>query len=478
MADIERTLVSKVIQTGELPDVMARGIKVDHFADAECQEVWDWAMHFHRRHGQAPSPAVLREEFPDFGMVVNRDPVSYHLERFIKKVKERTAIDLVREYHTIIEDPDMIDDIEIHALTMARQLAEILPAPRASRFSDKQRVGEYERRQQEGILHGILFGIPAIDSVLLGIQPHEMLTIAAYMGVGKSILMAYIAYMAYLQRKTSLFVSLEMESEAVLRRIDVMASNVRYQALKALELDSGEKEQWEKILERAHEDRHERDIIIRDDIRDCTADMVWAETMRYKPDLVCVDYLELMSVPRSHGNGTQQGWEKVSSAGMALKQNARVMKIPIITAAQVNRDGGRDKVTLANVGHQSIGKHSDIMLGLSQDEEQETQGEMDVISLKVRDGKKPRTTMRWALDTMDIRQKGVEDRFPDRKGGGKKTTTRAERQRQQLGIKRTAGDKTNPFSERAGKKAKPRQRTVVNRKTKPKVRSFKDKVAV
>lgn len=450
MADVERALISKTIQAGELPDVIARGVKEEHFADPEVREVWDYSLDFWRRHKETPSPAVIRDEFPDFGLVTTRDPVSYHLERFVRKVKERAAIDLVREYHTIIEDPDMIDEIELYALEMARQLTEMVPAPRATRFSDKSRYDDYKQRQEAGEILGILLGIPTIDAVMLGLQPHEIATIVAYMGVGKSILMQHIAYSAYLQHKTSLLISLEMEAEAILRRIDVMATNFKYHALKALELGVGDEEQWKRMLERAHEERHERDIIVRDDIPNCTADNVMAETMRYQPDLVLVDYLELMKVPKGFG---ASHWEAVSHAGQALKQSARILKIPHITAAQLSREGSKkDNVTLANVGYQSIGKHSDVVVGLAQDDEMEASSEMDVLLLKMRDGKKTKATMRWALETMDIREKGVEERFPE-KGGKKKRNKalvgRERRQRQHLEVKRTMGDRRNPWHDRA-----------------------------
>lgn len=434
-------------------DVIARGITADHFADEDCADVFDWALEFQKEHGATPSINVLKDEFPKFKANVSKDPLSYHMERFVNKVKERMAIELVRDFHDALEDPEEIPNIELRALEMARALTEVVPAPRATRFSDKERVDEYDRRQETGEMHGILFGIPTIDEEMLGIQPHEIATVVAYMGVGKSILMAYIAYNAYLQGKTSLFISLEMEAEALLRRIDVMASNIKYHALKALELDQGDRQKWEQILERAHQDRHQRDIIIRDDIPNCTADNVWAETYRYKPDLVIVDYLELMKTPRGVAS---QHWEKVSFSGTQLKQNARTMRVPIITAAQLTRDGGKGEVTLANVGYQSVGKHSDIVIGLRQDDEMAEAQEMEALTLKNRDGKKPNATLRWQLERMDIGEIGVAERFPKRSQKTQSLIGPERHKARQLEIARARGaarqeGKSNPFTKHSKK---------------------------
>jgi hypothetical protein len=449
--DIERSLLAKAFNSGELENVIARGIDPDHFADLECKEVYEFGMEFMRAHKATPSLRIVRDEFPDFAPPISKDPLSYHLERFIHWVKERKAVELVRGFHDAIEDPDQVKEIELVALEMARTLAEVVPAPRASRFSEgMRRKSDYERKKATGEFPGIYLGIPTIDKIMEGLQPHELAVIAAYFGKGKSLLMAYIAYSAYLEGKSSIIISLEMEADAILRRLDVMASHVKYHALKALELDVGEKEQWERILEQAEKDRHERDIIVRDDIHNCTVDKVMAETIRYKPDVVFVDYLELMSSPARSG----ALWERVNSNAVGLKQNARIMRIPHITAAQLDRQAGKGEVTLSNVSHQSIGKTADVLLGLSQDEEQEMRNELDVLLLKYRDGRRGSATMRWDLDRMLIGEKGVEERFPSRRT--KPLIGSERRKKQRLEIARTVGEagRDNPFGRKSNPFAK------------------------
>lgn len=448
--DVERTLLWKAIQKGNLADVVAKGFKSEHFADPDVREVFDYGLDFMAEHGESPTTQIVKTEFPEFSAQVSKAPLTYLSKEFEKQVKERKAIELVRDYMDAIEDPDEIQNIEIRALDMARQLTEVVPSPRISRFSDKHRVDEYERKKKIGDIHGIYMGIPTLDEITMGIRPHELVTIAAYMGVGKSTLMQYIAYSAYLQGKKVLFVSLEMDADEIWNRIDVMASGVKYHSLAAYELSHGEKEAWKKVLDRAHENRHEQDIMIRDDIKNCTVDDVLAETMRHKPDLVIVDYLELMKTPRGVSS---QHWEKVSFSGEGLKQNARVMKIPHLTAAQLTRDGGKGEVTLATVGYQSVGKHSDIVLGLSQDEEQEARQEMKVIGLKFRRGPKRTALMRWELERMDIGEKGVEERFPIRSDAQSMIGHKRKKARQ-LEVARTTGGKANPYAKKTKAKAR------------------------
>jgi replicative DNA helicase len=448
LADIERLIIWKALSTGELPQLISRGIEVDHFVDEDVQDVYEYSLKFLREHKQPPSISAVKEQFPKFNAKLSTDPLDYHIKKFTRKVKERKAIELVRAYHEALEDPDEIDEIELRALEMARELIAVVPASRASRLSEGQsRKREYDRRKKEGIQHGTMMGIPSFDEIMLGIQPHELVVVGGYMGRGKTTLMQFFALNAYLQGKTVLFVSLEVEAEQILRKFDVMLSNVRYRALKALELDAGEEKAWTAILEKCESDKAERDIIVRDDLQNCTTDKIAAEVIREKPDFLCVDYLEEMTAPRGI-----MGWEAISRNGRDLKQHARVKKISTVTATQLNREGGKGEVTLSTLGYQSIGKQADTLLGMSQDDDQAAQYEMDVLLLKHRDGPSNKTaTMDWKLDTMQIKEKGSAESFPLRVSKRRLTKTDREKE-QRLQLAQTMKDKPNPFSARANKK--------------------------
>lgn len=279
MADIEKLILWKALSTGELPKLASRGLEVEHFVDENVQNIYEWALDFSKQYGQPPSISAVKEEFPRFKAKLSSDPLDSHIKKFVRKVKERKAIELVRAYHEILEDPDEIDNIEMHALEMARELTEVVPAPRSGRLSDGlARKYEYDRRKKEGIRHGVMMGVPSFDEITLGTQPHELVVIGGYLGRGKTTLMQLFALNAYLQGKVVLFISLEVEEEMILRKFDVMLSNVRYRALKALELDAGEEEAWTKILERCEADKMERDIIVRDNIPNCVSGETLVQT--------------------------------------------------------------------------------------------------------------------------------------------------------------------------------------------------------
>ena len=415
--DIESALVGKAIASGDFTDVIGRGIEAEHFADDDIRDVFEWTSDFYTRYRQSPTMTAVREEFPDFKPKLSKNPLGYHIDKFVDHVRERVAVEQVRAYHELLEDPEAIREIEVHALEMARVLSEVVPEPRVHRFGADamRRHEEYKRRQAEGIEHGIMIGVPTIDKVTLGQQPHELCVYAGYMGTGKTTMQQHHCLSAYLKMRIALFISLEVEAEQILRKFDVMLSNVRYHAMKALELDVGEEEQWTKILERADSEKMEREIYILDDIKNCTPEKVAQRTLRYKPDIVFVDYLEEMRTARI--NKGMQGWEGIAENARGLKQNARLFKIPVVTATQLNREGGKGEVTLSSVSHQSAGKVADMLIGMKQDEEMYDSNEMELLLLKYRDGqrltRKP-VLLKWDLERGIVKEKGHEERFPMR----------------------------------------------------------------
>jgi replicative DNA helicase len=394
VADVETTLVWSAIQNGDLADVLTRGIEAEHFADDEVADVYLWASDFYALHKRPPTSEAMSNEFPHFKARLSKEPTKYHADRFIRQVKERKAEECLRDFFDRMEDPEDIDDIEIHAIDFANQLAELVPAPRAQYFGKgaKARKERYDRRKRDGEKPGLMLGIPKYDAIMVGLQDHEMLVYAGPPGAGKTTGMQHTTMNAYLQGRTGLFVSLEVEAEQVLRKFDVMLSSVSYLSMKALAMDAPDERRWTEILERAENDSVERDIIIRDDIKNCTVEKVTAETIRHKPGLVIVDYLEEMRSRKGLSD-----WESVRENARGLKQQARVTRIPHITGTQINRDG--------DTAHQSIHKIADAIIQLYPDDEDEKV--MLYRLLKYRDGpSRAEVLMEWDLDRMRIQQSG------------------------------------------------------------------------
>jgi replicative DNA helicase len=399
--DAERALISKAVHTGQIERLISMGITEEHFLDPEVLDVWKFMCDHVRKYRSAPSIFVVRERFPSHQFEVVQDSLDYVRDRFIGWFKRRTSIELLHDLAAAVEDPDQIMDIEARFNEAARRLSQAVPSAEISRFSDmKKRIEEYERRKEAGEAHGIMMGIADFDELTLGMQPHEYVSIVGWQGTGKSTLAQWLMFNAYAQGHTPMYISLEMECEALFRKWDVMATQMEYQALKALNLSDDEKRKWEEMAERVA--KAPNDIIAFDDVRGCTVDRVYADTVKYGPGLVCVDYLTLMQTHRSAGKDSSM-WEKVTYLTQALKQNARTLKVPLIGVAQTNINSADEGAELQNISYsRSIGQDSDLVLGLHQSVKMKEQRQMQVRMLKNRDGATRTTELFWKMGTMEF----------------------------------------------------------------------------
>lgn len=388
--DTARALVSKAIQTQAVEDVISENIGVEHFPENdESRAVWETITQHWGQYGAAPSLDAIRQAHPDFKLELTSDVLPYVIKQFKNDFKRRKAITLGRDYRDAIDDPNRIEDIGVIAFEMARQLNESFPTPELHRFSDmKNRIEDYDRRLEDGVEPGTKINIPTIDDWTQGIRDHDFWVIMAFLNVGKSTLMQWIFYQLYLNGKTPLMISLEMGGQELLERFDSMAAHVRHKAIMAMQMDSDDREKWERMAERADEDKHERDIIIRDDIYDCTVDRIQAEIARWKPDLCGIDYIGLMHAP---GGAAIKNYEKVQYNTRRIKQMARVGRVPILAAAQANRDG-HINLSIENTA-ESIGvaQDCDVMIGLeAQGEDEVRRSRIEGLLLKNRKGPKKR----------------------------------------------------------------------------------------
>jgi replicative DNA helicase len=413
--DVERALIAKAVQTGQVERLISMGVEEDHFADPEVRQVFAISVRHLRQFKTPPSMEAMRKaldetELQGYTFDVASDSLEYLAVEFIKQVKRRATIHAIRDIAKVVdEQPQEHSELDAIFLEKARELSRLVPSTRIARLSEvDQRIAAYNALVESGEPPGIPMGIPVFDALTQGVRKHEFISIAGWQGTGKSTLLLHIFFHAYLLGKTPLIVSLEMEAEAILRKVDVMATNFEYTAMKALKLGEGDLRKWEEWGERAQNAKN--DIIILDDLGRCTVDKIYAETVRYAPDMVGVDYVSLMDAPRF-----QATWEKVTYLTRELKMNARNLGIPVFAVAQTNINSAQDGAQLENIAYsRSIGQDSDAVIGLWSDERMQAMNKMELRLLKNRDGKPGKTWMYWEPERMVFREWTPDDMWRER----------------------------------------------------------------
>jgi replicative DNA helicase len=408
MPDYEGQLISKVAQNGGINDLISQGIEDRHFADETNRKVWKFLSKHTRTYKESPSFEVIKEEFPNYEWDLVSEPTEFVRDRFITAVKRREAIEAFNDLAEILDENkyEEVSRIDELFLDKAKDLAQIVPSANISRFSSMpQRIQTYRLRKESGIKPGISFGIPRLDELTLGLQPHEYVTIAGWTGVGKTTLALVFAINHYVEGYTPMIVSLEMGEEELHRKLDAIAVGLKQHAMKEMTLSPNDMKKWEEYADKV--DRVTNDIIIID-VDFATPEKVYAEIARWKPDVTIVDYVQLLQAP----NYMRTSWEKIGYTSQMLKAAARQLKVPVYGLAQTNADSADDGARLTNMaGSKDIGKHSDIVLALNQTEEMKSLKKLEIRVEKNRGGPKDNIDMYWDQRSATFRQWTTTDAY-------------------------------------------------------------------
>lgn len=187
--------------------------------------------------------------------------------------------------------------------------------------------------RQKGVVTGIATGFLDLDYRTAGLQPSDLILIAARPSMGKTAFVLNIAqHIAFKLNLTAAIFSLEMSKEQLVNRLFSLQSSVDAQNLRTGQLND---EEWEKLIESAG-------VIGRSNLFiDDTPGISIAELrtkcrklkLEHNLSIVIIDYLQLMS-----GSGRSDSrQQEISDISRALKGLARELHVPVVALSQLSR---------------------------------------------------------------------------------------------------------------------------------------------
>ena len=186
----------------------------------------------------------------------------------------------------------------------------------------------------KGNVTGIATGFIDLDYRTAGMQPSDLVLIAARPSMGKTAFVLNIAqYVAFKQNQTVAIFSLEMSKEQLVNRLFSLESHVDSQHLRTGNLSDME---WEKLIESAGVIGQSNLII--DDTPGISISELRSKCRKYKLEhnlqMIIIDYLQLMS---GSGRGTDSRQQEISDISRSLKALARELNVPVIALSQLSR---------------------------------------------------------------------------------------------------------------------------------------------
>lgn len=188
--------------------------------------------------------------------------------------------------------------------------------------------------KNKGNVTGVATGFIDLDYKTAGMQPSDLILVAARPSMGKTAFVLNIAqYVAFKMNLTVAIFSLEMSKEQLVNRLFSLESRVDSQHLRTGNLSDAE---WEKLIESAGVIGKSNLII--DDTPGISISELRSKCRKYKLEhnlqMIIIDYLQLMS---GSGRGSDSRQQEISDISRSLKALARELNVPVIALSQLSR---------------------------------------------------------------------------------------------------------------------------------------------
>jgi len=338
-------------------------------------------------------------------MVPSVANVSHYIDIVVEKYKLRKLISVSSEtsaesYAAELESKEIIERAE-------RSIFDIAMNNEVSKLEHIQKLlpDAYNRIDQfyrsRGEILGVPTGFKALDDMLYGLQPANLIIIAARPSMGKTSLALNIAaHAAMVKRLPVAFFSLEMSHREVVMRLISTEGGVDGEKIRKGELNEDD---WENITKSMS--LLEKSSLYIDDTAGIGIAEIRSKCRRIKDlQLVIVDYLTLMSTDKRSENRQQE----VSELSRQLKGLARTLNVPVIVLSQLSRApasrGGDHRPILSDLRESgAIEQDADVVMFIHRpayyaDSEEQDKSLAEVIIAKQRNGPVGKVELIWKTE--------------------------------------------------------------------------------
>ncbi len=345
--------------------------------------------------------------------IVENVPTSANIKAYARIVHDKAVKRRLIRVNEEIENSCYADRDEVDVLLQETEekIFRLLQAKGASEFVpiDQVTINVMEKIQAAYMSGAAVTGIPTgfldLDSKTSGMQPSDLILIAARPSMGKTAFVLNVVGHAAVKKGLSCMIfSLEMSKEQLVNRILSMESGIDAQKMRTGSLTPTD---FDQLLAAAVRVSGSSNLLI-DDTPGISIGELRSKCRKRKLesglDLVIIDYLQLMSGSGRSGENRQQ---EISEISRSLKALARELKAPVIALSQLSRacETRPDHRPMLSDLRESgaIEQDADVVMFLYRDDyynkDTEHPNEAEVIIAKQRNGPIGTVTLLWKPDT-------------------------------------------------------------------------------
>lgn len=335
----------------------------------ETADIWDWLKVYYVENKEVPGSDVLSKHFKDFEHL-EHGPTKYEMNMLRSAVLEESMRRMVRNAAELIKDGESKKALH-GVVAQVNDISRITQAVRDIDVTDTEsaisHMGKVRDERSAGVA-GITTGFEAFDACLpMGINKGQLGIVLAFPARGKSWLMLYFAIQAWLQGRKPLILSLEMTEAEVRNRIYAILSPWSHNQISAGAIPEKEFREWADDFMK---DKPPFKIMSGNIGSEVTPNLISAKIDQYKPDIVYIDYLQLMT-----DNNLTSGQEtvKIKNLSRELKLMAVHESLPVVAITSATPTDPSDMDSVPQLGQvawsRQISYDADWVLGLGRSED-------------------------------------------------------------------------------------------------------------
>jgi len=329
-------------------DVAANALTVEDFSD----KILQW---FFTRLSESKVPlteVTLQEELlkDSAAKIIDADITLQYIKVFneVKNAPVTSEVDYIKDHllnfirrqacvRAVLEAPNLLKEdnfpeIERLIVEAANAGADIMDSGLDYFGEHEDRINKRAVREKERKLST---GIPELDNLTYGgIKTKQLGLVVGGTGRGKSLFLQWLAKVAILLGKRVVYYTFELSDEDMADRFDSLFAHI-----KPGDLQDHTSEALRKLS--VYNERFGSSLFIKEYPEDdATVDDLKAHLMQltaqgFKPDLVLVDYVDLIKPHRTYGDLTQEQTTVIKK----LRGVAKGLDTRMWTACQLNRGG-------------------------------------------------------------------------------------------------------------------------------------------
>jgi replicative DNA helicase len=319
------------------------------------------------KYGTPATKEVLESRFADISFVSPSSEAEWLVDQFRERyARSETEMALVNLAKRIYKDSpeELIDEIS----NDLNRIRETIRSKKTEVSSSEYRsvLDEYWMSSEKGVSQGVTYGFPAVDQVLKGLKPGELVYVIGRPKRYKSWMLMKSMVEAQKVGKRAVFFTLEMDIPEMYERYVCMASGISWSAFKNRELMPSD---MDTMMKRLDTISNSSDIyVIKPPRGQRSVHSLKMIAKEHGADIVYIDQLKF--IESTVKVKADMRFREIEYINEDLKDACS--DFPFYVAAQFNREAANlaEMADLSKIGlSDSIGQTADVVLGLHQTED-------------------------------------------------------------------------------------------------------------